>query len=125
VHPTAPFSGWSSTAPTQSLSWYDAYNKTKHDRAHHFGAASLENGIRAVMANVVLFAVRFGPFRLFNGAGTLPAYFNQLFSLELRNCDPASFYVPLVSVPANQRHDLVCYGARDSVQPWISNPLVL
>lgn len=77
------------------------------------------------MANVVLFAVRFGPFRLFNGAGTLPSYFNQLFSLDLHNCDPATFYVPLVSVPENQRHDLVCYSARDSVQPWISNPLVL
>jgi hypothetical protein len=72
VSPRLPFDGWSPANPSQSLVWYDAYNKTKHDRERHFDSANLENCILAVMANVVLFAVRFGPFRLFNGAGTLP-----------------------------------------------------
>jgi hypothetical protein len=27
-----PFGGWDGSNPTTSLSWYDAYNKTKHDR---------------------------------------------------------------------------------------------
>lgn len=120
-----PFAGWSDTSPTRSLLWYAAYNKTKHDRANHFDAATLENSILAVMANVVLFAVRFGPFRLIDGAGTLPAYFNQLFSMELRNCDPKSFYVPLVVLHPNQRRDLICYGARESVQRWAAKALTV
>jgi hypothetical protein len=35
-YPLAPtvraFHGWSPSAPTQSLAWYDAYNQAKHDR---------------------------------------------------------------------------------------------
>jgi hypothetical protein len=120
-----PFYGWSSANPTATLPWYDAYNKTKHDRTSHFDAASLENCILAVMANIVLFAIRFGPFRLFNGAGTLPAFVNELFSIDLDNCDPKSFYVPILSLPTDQRRDLICYGARDNVQPWVADPLVL
>jgi hypothetical protein len=27
-----PFANWNPTNPTQSLVWYDSYNKTKHDR---------------------------------------------------------------------------------------------
>jgi hypothetical protein len=120
-----PFAGWSPTSPTKSLPWYDAYNRTKHDRANHFEAATLENCILAVMANVVLFAARFGPFRLFNGAGTLPAYFNQLFAMELTNCETKSFYVPLVVLEPNQRRDLICYGAREKVQRWVTTPLTV
>jgi hypothetical protein len=122
IGPRLPFEAWSPESPTKSLVWYDAYNKTKHDRTNHFNAATLENCILAVMANVVLFSVRFGPFRLYNGAGTLPAYFNQLLSLELRSCEPTSFYVPLVVLHPNQRRDLVCYNARDSVQRWVGTP---
>ena len=125
VPKTLPFKGWSPANPTATLPWYDAYNKTKHDRASHFDAANLKNCIIAVMANVVLFAVRFGPFRLFNGAGTLPTYVNQLFSIELTNCDPTSFYVPLLALPTNQKRNLICYEAQDNVQPWIADRLVL
>ena len=58
-------------------------------------------------------------------AGTLPAYFNQLFSMQLRDCDPSSFYVPLVNLPPNQRADLICFGAKDLVQPWTVDPLIV
>ena len=123
--PMLPFGNWSSSNPTKSLVWYDAYNKTKHDKATHFSEATLQNCILAVSANIVLFAVRFGPFRLFNGAGTLPAYINQLFSIELSNCDPRSFYVPKLKLPTNQRADLICYGAEKNVEPWIVDSLVV
>ncbi len=120
-----PFSGWSATKPTQSLSWYDAYNKTKHDKATHFTDATLENCILAVAANLVLFSVRFGPTGLFHGAGTLPAYINQLFSIALRDYDPRTFYVPQLKLPSNQRKDLICFGAQNLVEPWAIDPLRL
>lgn len=45
-----PFDGWNPSQPTQSLTWYDAYNKTKHDREANFSLATLENAITSVSA---------------------------------------------------------------------------
>jgi hypothetical protein len=117
-----PFLGWSGSNPTQSLDWYAAYNKTKHDRANHFDSASLVNCIKAAAADIVLFAVRFGPFRLHHGAGTLAALFNQTFSIGLVSPDYQSFYAPLVSLPANQRNDRICFNSKELIQPWIVQP---
>ena len=117
-----PFFGWSASNPTTSLDWYDSYNKTKHDRATHFAAASLLNCIKATAANIILFAVRFGPFRLYQGAGTLSALFNQTFSIELSGPDYVSFYAPYLSLPANQRSDRVCFNSSDLIQPWTVMP---
>lgn len=119
VSPLMPFKGWDqSVGPTQSLPWYHAYNKTKHDRERHFGESSLRNCISAVAANVVLFSVRFGPSRLFHGTGTLAAQCNQLLSLRLDHCDPSTFYAPLIEVPHNQRPDLVLFNSTDLTVPW-------
>lgn len=120
-----PFHGWSADQPTRSLSWYHAYNKTKHDRNTHFPEATLWNCLQAVAANLVLFSVRLGPFVLFHGSGTLAAFFNQLFSIELKDCTPSSFYSPMVALPPNQRTDLICFGAKDLIQPRIIDSLRL
>jgi hypothetical protein len=123
IPPVRPFFGWDANAPTQSLCWYDAYNKSKHDRTENFSFASLRNCVSAVCANIVLFSVRFGPFRLFQGGGTLSALINQLFSIELRDCSPSSFYVPSVELPANQRNDLICFSSQEIIEPRIVDPL--
>jgi hypothetical protein len=125
VPPIRPFYGWSAAQPTRSLAWYDGYNKTKHDRSSHFTEASLWNCLQAVAANIALFSVRFGPFHLFHGAGTLAAFFNQLFTIELKDCSPSSFFAPEVSLPANQRSDLICFGAKELVQARSVDPLRL
>ncbi|HEV7578310.1 MAG TPA: hypothetical protein VGO85_19945 [Caldimonas sp.] len=52
-----PFSAWSGT---QSLSWYRAYNDSKHDRHKEFSNASLENAIDAVTGVLVLLSAQFG-----------------------------------------------------------------
>jgi hypothetical protein len=122
VPATRPFQSWAAKNPTKSLGWYDAYNKTKHDRATHFASATLANCIEAVAANIVLFAVRFGPFPLLHGAGTLAALFNQTFSLELVAPAYESFYAPLIKLPPNQRRDRICFGSRELVQPWTVAP---
>jgi hypothetical protein len=125
VPATRPFQGWSSTNPTKSLRWYDAYNKTKHNRASHFDEATLANCISAVAANLVLFSVRHGPFRLFNSAGTLAAYFNQLFSIRLVSANPQSFYVPKIQLKSGHRPELMCFGSRELSQPWECDPLTV
>jgi hypothetical protein len=120
-----PFLGWDAAAPTKSLSWYDAYNKTKHDRSTHFAEATFQNCLTAVGANLVLFCARFSPFPLFQSAGTLGTLVNHLFEIELVDCDPATFYVPLLSLPTNIREDLVCGQSKDWVQKWTTLPLTL
>jgi hypothetical protein len=94
LKPVRPFLDWDAKSPTQSLAWYDAYNKTKHDRRTHFAQASLQRCIEATAANLVLFSVRYGPYRLFHGAGTLAALMNASFSIALHDCKAASFYIP-------------------------------
>jgi len=120
-----PFLGWDSAAPTKSLPWYYAYNKTKHDRSAHFAEATLQHCLMAVAANLALFCMRFSPFPLFQSNGTLGPLINNLFSINLVDCDPATFYVPLVSLPTNIRQDLVCGQSRDWVKPWTTVPLKL
>ena len=99
IPPTRPFLGWSTVpGPTQTLPWYDAYNKTKHDARAQFSAASVFSCIQAIAANIVMFSVRFGPYRLYQGGGMLSAIFNPTFAVVVRDCDPKSFYVPEVNV---------------------------
>lgn len=92
--PFRPFQGWTDQASTQSLPWYDAYNRTKHDPVAQFSAATLQACLFAMCAALVMFAVRFGPYRLFHSGGILSALFKPTFAIELRDCDPTTFYVP-------------------------------
>jgi hypothetical protein len=123
VSPLRPFKDWHANAPTQSLSWYDAYNKTKHDRDQHFDKATLKNCIVAVAANVVMFSVRFGPISLYESRGTLPTLVNHLFGLQLRDCKPETFYIPSIHVPGGTTEALICGDRKEWVQPWVVQPL--
>jgi hypothetical protein len=125
VPPMRPFIGWNASMPTQSLHWYDAYNKTKHDRDQSFNQASLRNCVAAVAANVIMFAVRFGPVSLFESRGTPATLVNNLFSIQLQGCAPESFYIPVVQIPPDTRGDLICGDRNEWVQPWIVRPLLL
>ena len=55
-----PFGGWNATAPTRSLSWYDVYNQTKHNREEHLDVATIERAVHSVGAAVVMFYAQFG-----------------------------------------------------------------
>lgn len=122
VAPIRPFSDWSAQNPTQSLMWYDAYNKTKHDRESHFHEASLLRCIEAVCAAIILFSVRFGPYSLVEGSSITSSHFKQLFSIALVAPDPTTFYVPNVDL-TDRRTDLVCGDGK--VLPWATDPLVV
>ena len=50
-----PFKGWKETKnPTKDLTWYDAYNKVKHDRENNFQEAQICHAIDAVCACMVM-----------------------------------------------------------------------
>lgn len=54
-----PFQEWNNSA---TLSWYQAYNKVKHNRQTEFNNASLENLINAVAGVYVILYAQFGVF---------------------------------------------------------------
>jgi hypothetical protein len=128
TEPTSqPFQGWSAAKPSQSLSWYQAYNETKHDRKSHFDKATLKTCIDAVAANLVMFSVRFSPFPLYNEGASVSALFNQMFDISLVNPKPETFYLPLVKFPANPNTVLSTFNIVGSglQQPWTVDPFIL
>jgi len=73
-----PFATWDPTQATQSLTWYDAYNATKHDREGSRSRASLRAVIDAVAAAVILLAAQFG-----EDAPDVRAALNHMSGFEL------------------------------------------
>jgi hypothetical protein len=59
LDPVSPFTGWNSAAPTQSITWYDNYNATKHDREISFSKADLLSGITAVCSLAIILAAQY------------------------------------------------------------------
>lgn len=55
-----PFKGWDQARPTSSISWYDAYNHTKHDRIANFDQATFGAVLNAMAALFVLLAAQYG-----------------------------------------------------------------
>jgi hypothetical protein len=55
----SPFKGWNAQSPTQSLDWYDAYNRTKHNREECLDVATLQRAVHAVGGVAVMFAAQY------------------------------------------------------------------
>ena len=121
LHPFKPFDDWNENQPTKSLIWYDKlwydkYNRVKHDRGNDFVDASLETSLNAIASNIILYAVRFGFYLLFNFPSVLSGYFNQYVSLSLVNPDIRSFYIPKVKTVNDVRKD---YFTCDALDAWL------
>jgi hypothetical protein len=125
VNKVRPFQGWSSTLPTQSLQWYDAYNKAKHDRSTNLKLATLRRCIESVAANVALFCVRFSPYPLYDEATPLSASVRHLFDIDLVGCDPTTFYVPFVDFGNGRMYGQICEESRQFTNAWQVQPLVV
>lgn len=111
-----PFDGWRNQNPTASLDWYNAYNQTKHDRESHFDKATLQNCIKAISANIVMFCVRFSPHALWHSNNSTSSVFNQFFNIELINPDYKNFYFPKISIPENPMDQLVCFDSQKLIE---------
>jgi hypothetical protein len=123
----APFVGWNSLSPTQSLSWYDAYNKVKHDCHHSFSLATLENVLYAISACIIVYSVKFGPFELFHENKAVSSLFNQHFNLHMITSKPINAYIPEIELPLGSRTDLFIYDSYQAGhnKPWIVNSISL
>jgi hypothetical protein len=70
-----PFEGWNKAEATKSLTWYDAYNGTKHNREMEFERGNLLNAFHAVSACIVMLAAQFGRSVGLGGQSDLSAFF--------------------------------------------------
>ena len=86
-----PFGCWNDRRPTQSLYWYDAYNKTKHDRETNLQKATLVHAIHAVGGAVVMFCAQFG----IPQGERLTQSIYSMFNVYLVNDRPERAYIPL------------------------------
>jgi hypothetical protein len=56
----SPYSQWSKEQPTQSIPWYDIYNKVKHDRQTNLKYASLDMALASISAYAILLFSQYG-----------------------------------------------------------------
>lgn len=75
IQPLKPFQNWSTQNPTQSLDWYDAYNKAKHDRENNFHEATLIRSIHAIAGCFVMFCAQYGWDFALRGENALSSFF--------------------------------------------------
>ena len=94
----SPFKDWKESNPTVSLIWYNAYNKTKHNREENLKFATLFNTINAVAAAVVMFHAQFGPRKYWEAQNTqsMPNIFG-LVTVELAKYKK-NYYLPAVEI---------------------------
>lgn len=122
-----PFLNWNAVNPTTSLGWYDAYNKTKHDRTTAFHYATLENVLDAIAACIVMYCVKYGPYDLTSDNTLLSGTINEHCTLSLESSDMSSYYIPQLTHPSNTVQNLMIYDSyRDKHNDaWVTNSLAL
>jgi hypothetical protein len=99
-----PFAGWDVAQPTRSLGWYDAYNRTKHNRESHLSDATLGNAVSAVGAAVVMFHAQFGLNFGTGFADQKNPIIRNTFRLNTVGFErhERDFYIPLFRIENNQ-----------------------
>jgi hypothetical protein len=75
--PLRPFENWKlvSQKPSQDISWYSAYNATKHDRERALSQATLENALMATAACATIIVAQFGWVDSIRERAALNSYF--------------------------------------------------
>jgi hypothetical protein len=107
-----PFESWSYSSPTQSLFWYDAYNKTKHDRTGNFTKATLWNTVNAIVGCLILHCVKFGPYTMFGNQNHFSSMVKQHFSGRIFIDCKETFYVPKIEIPDGSRIDKFVFNPK-------------
>lgn len=92
-----PFENWNSSAPTQSIQWYHAYNKVKHDKANNINQATLENCLNAVAAVIIMFCIRYSPYVLYRETDSCSAVFKNSIEIGMENMTLDDIYIPILS----------------------------
>lgn len=94
-----PFLIWKSDRPTQSLLWYDDYNKIKHDRESNINRANMENALSSIASYAILLLAQYG------ADNTIwKEHMHRFFSIKKRpQWNLEDFYIPYIEklVPIN------------------------
>jgi hypothetical protein len=122
-----PFENWNDSSPTQSLFWYDSYNKTKHDRTSNFNKGNLWNSINALVACLILHCVKFGPYTMFESDNHFASVVKQIFAGKLYKECKESFYIPKVELSEDSRTDKFVFDPKRNglTKDYIINNLIL
>lgn len=113
-----PFEEWKEDVPTKSLSWYEAYNKIKHNREENFHFATLENCINAIAANLIMFAIRFSPTTLYNENDVCSNLARSSLDYKIENS--RDFYIPVFEGEHNHYDDYMsCKFKNGKIIPHI------
>lgn len=91
-----PFKNWDVNDPSSSLAWYSAYNDCKHNKNEYFELATLENCINAVVANIIMFSIRFDAYELYNTNDTLANLMKNYLLLKFKSTNLDDFYIPIL-----------------------------
>ena len=91
LEPISPFVCWSSAKATKSLSWYDAYNKVKHDREANFAQATLRRALTAVTGCFVMLCAQYGLDFVLEDREAERAFFQLI---RAPTWPPSEIYVP-------------------------------
>ena len=96
TYSTKPFGQWDVSNPTTTLSWYDAYNKAKHDKILNFDQATLEDCLNSISALIVLFCIKYGPYEITAGHDLFANLISEHFVINIIDPDRKSFYIPML-----------------------------
>jgi len=91
---SCPFEKWNKVEPTKSIPWYEAYTKLKHGSNENFQCATLEHCLNAIMANIILFAVRYSAKYLYKENDICSNLISTFFDFRIEDC--LDFYIPLI-----------------------------
>lgn len=91
-----PFLDWTETNPTNSLPWYNAYNKTKHNKSEAFSESKLKYCLEAIAANIIMLVVRYSPYELEKN-DICSNLIKENFKIDIVDTDISTFYIPSIS----------------------------
>lgn len=91
-----PFLNWTELKPTNSIPWYNAYNKTKHNKSEAFSEAKLKYCLDAIAANITMLAVRYSPYEILEKNDICSNLIKENFEIEIIEPKLDSFYIPLI-----------------------------
>lgn len=107
------------------MTWYDGYNKTKHNRENSFKEATLENCLNAICANIVMFCVRYSPYELIENNDICSNLINEYFSVELVSPKISSFYIPFIKSVQMASGAFSAPLASTFEKNWIIKPFIV
>ena len=96
-----PFTEWNPSR-RETLSWYDAYNKVKHDRFANFTMANLDNLVKAVAGLLCILHAQYG-----EGMSVVGYNGNGVIDTDECLVETEMFTIHAPHFPENEKYDFI------------------